>query len=40
MCVETKKIIKSRDVVFIEGSKEVGGMLHPKKVKNELCMKL
>jgi hypothetical protein len=33
-CVETKKIIKSRDVVFIEGSKEIGGMLHPKKEKN------
>jgi hypothetical protein len=33
MCVETKKIIKSRDV-FIEGSKEVGGMFHPKKVEN------
>ncbi len=34
MCVETEKIIKSRDVAFIEGSKEVGGMLHPKKVEN------
>jgi hypothetical protein len=34
MCVETEKIIKSRDVAFIEGSKEVGGMLHPKKIEN------
>jgi hypothetical protein len=33
MCVETKIIIKSRDVVFIEGSKKIGGVLHPKKVK-------
>jgi hypothetical protein len=31
MCVETKRIIKSRDVVFIEGSKEIGGVLHLKK---------
>jgi hypothetical protein len=34
MCVETKRIVKSRDVVFIEGSKEIGGVLHPKKVEN------
>ncbi len=34
MCVETKRIVKSRDEVFIEGSKEIGGVLHPKKVKN------
>jgi len=34
MCVETKRIIKSRDVVFIEGSKEIGGMLHPEKEEN------
>jgi hypothetical protein len=34
MCVETKIIIKSRDVVFIEGSKEIGGVLHPKKEEN------
>jgi hypothetical protein len=32
MCVETKRIVKSKDVVFIEGSKEIGGVLHPKKV--------
>jgi len=34
MCLETKRIIKSRDVMFIEGSKKIGGVLHPKKVKN------
>jgi hypothetical protein len=34
MCVETKRVIKSRDVVFIEGSKEIGGVLHPKKEEN------
>jgi hypothetical protein len=34
MCVETKKIVKSRNVVFIEGSKEIGGVLHLKKVEN------
>ncbi len=34
MCVETKKIIKSRNVVFIEGSKEIGGVLHPQKIEN------
>jgi len=33
MCLETKRIIKSRDVMFIEGSKEISGVLHPKKVK-------
>jgi hypothetical protein len=37
MCVETKKIIKSRDVTFIERSKEIGGVLHPKKVKNVIA---
>ncbi len=36
MCVETNKIIKSRDVVFIEVSKEIGGVIHPKKVKNRI----
>jgi hypothetical protein len=30
----TQKIVKSRNVVFIEGSKNIGGVLHPKKVKN------
>ncbi len=34
MCVETKIIIRSRDVVFIEGSKEIGGVLHPEKKEN------
>jgi hypothetical protein len=34
MCVKTKKIIKSRNVVFIEGSKEIGDVPHPKKEKN------
>jgi hypothetical protein len=34
MCVKTKRIIKNRDVVFIEGSKEIGGVLHPKKEEN------
>ncbi len=34
MCVETKRIVKSRDVVFIEGSKEIDGVHHPKKVEN------
>jgi hypothetical protein len=34
MCVKTKRIIKSRDVMFIEGSKEIGGVLHPKKIEN------
>jgi hypothetical protein len=34
MSVETKRFVKSRDVVFIEGSKEINGVLHPKKIKN------
>jgi hypothetical protein len=34
MCLKTKRIIKSRDVMFIEGSKEIGGVLHPKNVEN------
>jgi len=34
MCVKTKRIIKSRDVVFIEGSKEISGVLHPEKEEN------
>jgi hypothetical protein len=34
MCAKTKRIVKSRDVVFIEGSKDIGGVLHPKKVQN------
>jgi len=34
MCVETKRIIKSINVVFIEGSKEIGGVPNPEKEKN------
>jgi hypothetical protein len=34
MCVKTKRIVKSRDVVFIKGSKEIGGVLHPNKIEN------
>jgi hypothetical protein len=34
MCLEIKRIIKSRDVIFIEGSKKIGGVLHPKKLEN------
>ncbi len=38
MCVETKRIIKSRDVVFLEGIKKVEGVHHnkplPKQVKH------
>jgi len=34
MCVEIKRIIKSKNVIFSEGSKEIGRVLHPRKVKN------
>ncbi len=34
MCIQTKKLIKSRDVMFIEGLKEIGGVFHPKKKEN------
>jgi hypothetical protein len=34
MCVKTKRIIKSRDVVFIEGSKEISGVPHLEKEEN------
>ncbi len=34
MCVETKRYVKNKFVVFIEGTKNIGGLLHPKKVKN------
>ncbi len=38
MCVETKRIIKSRDVVFLEGTKKVKGVHHnrplPKQVEH------
>jgi hypothetical protein len=31
MCVETKRIIKNK---IVEGTKDVGGVFHPKKVEN------
>jgi hypothetical protein len=38
MCIETKRIIKSRDVVFVKGTKKVEGVHHnrplPKQVKH------
>ncbi len=34
MRVKTKRIIKSRDVVFIEGSKGMGGVPHLEKEEN------
>ncbi len=34
MYVKTKRIIKSRDVMFIEGSKEIGGVPHFEKEEN------
>ncbi len=34
MSVKTKRIIKSRDVVFIEGSKDIGGVPHLEKEEN------
>jgi hypothetical protein len=34
MCVETKRIIKSRDVMFIERSKEIGGVPYHEKEEN------
>jgi len=34
MCVEIKRIIKSRDIMFIEWAKEIGGVPHPKKEEN------
>jgi len=33
VCINQKDH-QSRDVVFIEGLKEISGVLHPKKVKN------
>jgi hypothetical protein len=33
MCVETKRIVRSREVMFIEGSREIGGVLHLEKVE-------
>jgi len=34
MCVETKRIIKSRNVVFIEGPKDIGCVFHLEKEEN------
>jgi hypothetical protein len=34
MYVKTKRIIKSRDVVFIEGPKQIGGVPHVEKEEN------
>jgi len=34
MCVKTKRIIKSKDVVFMEGSKEIGGVFHLEREEN------
>ncbi len=36
MCVETKRIIKSRDVVFVEGTKKVEGVLHNKPLPKQV----
>jgi hypothetical protein len=32
--VKPKRIIKSKDVVFVEGSKEIGGVPHREKEEN------
>jgi hypothetical protein len=44
MCVETKRIIKSRDVVFLEGTKKVEGVHHnkpfPKQVEHVVVDKV
>jgi len=40
MCVEIKRIIKSTNVMFIERSKEISGVLHPKKVENAVVDKI
>ncbi len=32
--------MKSRDVVFIEGSKDISGVLHPKKVENVVVLEI
>jgi hypothetical protein len=36
MCVETKRIIKSRDVVFLEGIKKVEGVHHNKALSKQV----
>jgi hypothetical protein len=36
MCVETKRIIKNRDVMFFEGMEEVKGVHHNKPPSNQV----
>ncbi len=36
MCLETKRIIKSRDVVFLEGTKEVEGVRDKRPLSNQI----
>ncbi len=36
MCLETKKIIKSRDVVFLEGTEEVEGVIEKRPLSNQI----
>jgi hypothetical protein len=36
MCVETKRIIKSRNVVFLEGTEEVKGVYHNRPPSNQV----
>ncbi len=36
MCVETKRIIKSRDVVFLEGTREVEGVDDNRPPSNQV----
>ncbi len=36
MCVKTKRIIKSRDVIFLEGMEEVKGVHHNRPPSNQV----
>ncbi len=36
MCLETKRIIKSRDVVFLEGTQEVEGVRDKRSLSNQI----
>ncbi len=36
MCVETKRIINSRDVIFLEGMEEVKGAHHNRPLSNQV----
>ncbi len=36
MCVETKRIIKSRNVMFLEGTEELNGVHHNKPLSNQV----